>query len=395
MIHNNTSVMSIQDIQDVRERTVPWVAIYSLRIAGSLAIVSNILVLLCTLHLRRNFRSRDYWIQIVILSSFDAFNGTVSLLLSFLIFDTNYIWCGVLLFLYMFSQINTLCAICCICVNRYKGLKNMDKIGGDKMCRQELGITFVSAMSIVYCLTPYFIWDLVEFENKNCTAPVLFGLNNAPYLLHTSIGVLVPLSIINILYIVCLYKLWKSKNSVAPGNLQSSTMADSASTTKKIYGNAHAPSEETVKAPLSLNTLSTSGQSGSGDTGQTSTSTTLDDPIKQARLKVSGQSYAREPRLAFKERREAQCRAIKLLGIILILADLATIIPLSVLLRQAITSLVKGTVSKGGSGNSIGVTCLSINALVDAFVYGLYSREIRKYLKGKVSDLWRAVSSRL
>ena len=392
MIHNNTTVADSGD-----GSSTPWVAIYSLRLAGSLAIVSNIFVLLCALRLRRKFRGRDYWIQIVILAAIDIFNGIISLLLSFLIFDTNYIWCGFLLCLYMFAQINTLCAICCICVNRYRCLRNMDKTGGGIKCRQELGVAALSGVSLVYCTSPYFIWDLVQFEHEHCTAPVLFGLNNGQYLLHTSTGVFVPLIIINILYSGCVYKLWKSKNSIAPENsahLSKHNKDTVPRTNKQNCNETYILTEQTVKPAEYLNKPSISGLSCSQDTSQTGTSTNAS--TKQVRLNgPQEQSSALGTRHIFKTRRDAQCRAIKLLGIVLILADVATIIPFSVLLRQGITSITTGTVSKKGSGNSIGVTCLSINALVDAFVYGLYSREIRKYLKDKLSGLWEAILKRL
>ena len=382
MLSNNTSAIDVGE-----GRPVPWVAIYSLRLAGSLAIVSNAFILLCALHLRRKFRSRDYWLQIVILAGIDIFNGTVSLLLSILTFDTNYIRCGFLLCLYMFSQINTLCAICCICVNRFRCLKNMDKTGSGILCRQELGTAVLSVVSLLYCALPYFIWDLTEFEHKNCTAPVLFGDSNGPYLLHTCTGVCVPLIVINILYGLCVHKLWKSRNSVAPENiayLQTSTVSckyDKDAVSRKNKQNAD-----------NFDKLTNSGQSSSQETGQTSLS--ICGLTKQVGQDTpQQQTSSHENRHIFKKRRAAQSRAIKLLGIILILADVATIIPFSVLLRQGLIDVIAGKTSKG-SGNSIGVTCLSINAFVDAFVYGLCSREIRNFLKETLSSLWRSVMRR-
>ena len=87
----------------------------------------------------------------------------------------------------------------------------------------------------------------------------------------------------------------------------------------------------------------------------------------------------------FQARREVQIRAIKLLGIILVLNNVTTIIPLSTMLRDVIVS--EPAVANFNGLTALGFVFLSLNSLVDAFVYGFYTHEIRSLIWTKLQNL--------
>lgn len=396
---SNNSTVAEQSQQDLMVY-----AIYVLRVISSLAIIMNICVICLMIRLKNSFRNYSYWFQITVLASEDSLNGLASFALTFYdlkLFKTNYIACSVLLCAYICTQINTLLAICCICISRFLNIQSINKLRKTKSgYRQEISIVLATVFGIVYASLPFLTLNLTTTKLQMCRATILFGSQVRAYKLLTSLGLIVPFLVINILYGVCLLKLKRINSTVTPlshhavSNLSSgSRVTEEISTNKYITSPAETGRdslqiEQFVQAKeqhvahgkeiINLAHIERSRQISSPSSYLPVTVESVSSPITHSSFKTmrkSHQAYSQSSRST----REAQCRAIKLLGIVLFTSNIATIIPLAFMLRDVILS-----VNIAGGGTSLGLVFLSLNSLVDAFVYGLYAREIRAFLLSKL-----------
>lgn len=373
---------------------IQWAPIYMVRIFGSLGLVMNASVILCLIKLKKTFRSKDYWFQLLILAMVDVFNGGITFLLSVMIFPIHYAACSVIIYFFIFSQINTLCAICCVCVNRFRCLRNLEQKRDEKtLCRQEVALAAVSFLCLIYCALPFLILDVRKSNAVRCKSTVLFGIQDKYYKLHASIGVLVPLAIINVLYSVCVVKLIRSRPKVSPV----STPRDRPSGTKPFHSTADPSASTSADKSTNLTFLDTTKASSdiettacAENTTQTTGSAVQANTSQAASNKHSGTLPKAERKVVFKARREAQTNAIVLLGIILILANASTIYPFTDMLLESFKTEFAGT----SGGNAFAMSFLSLNSFIDAMVYGFYSKEIRNFIKAEIGRLKAIVTSR-
>ena len=491
---SNNSTLALQT-----EANLFVYAIFLLRMIGSSAIFVNLCVLILLVKLKKSFHNYSYWFQILVLSGEDLFNGLASVALSFLGFEifTNYVACSVLFCAYTFAQINTLMAICCICVNRFRSIQNIKKLGDSKSgYHQEISIALVIVYSLVYAAVPFLALNITTTKLPICAVPPIFGSNTRTYKVLLAVGLALPLIAINIMYGVCLMKLKKLKTAVGPMNQHAkSDLSSCAQITEETYDckfttkdnpchtttdifhnnvsfrNFEKESIQKVSNPTNVtNSIHTPGKlqvigstrdfptateecsgklqvigstrdfptateecsgklqvTGStrdfptateecsgklqviGSTRDFPTATeecsgklqvigsTRDFPTATEECSTSatdsvlkfGRSNPPKYSKAYKNKRETQYRAIKLLGIILFMSNIATIIPLVFLFRDVI---VDENIS--GGGIAVGMVFLALNSLVDAFVYGLYAVEIRNYIQKKARRLQQLFSCR-
>ena len=406
MASNNSSVA----IQNSRDMFV--YAIIILRVIATLAICTNLCVLFLLVCLKRSFRNYSYWFQIFVLASEDSFNALASFgltLYDFVVFKTNSIACSVILCAYMCAQINTLWAMCSICVNRFRSIQNISTLVEQSSgYLQEISIVLVAIFSIVYASIPFLTLNITE-NISMCSAAFLFGVHVKTYKFLMSLGLIIPLVVINILYGICLVKLKHVMKTVKPMNKCSYVTKESlennvSTTVNSLYIKTERDNmvdknfEQTNDQKMSnpgdaMNSMSAEGKQQPSHhqvTGiikavptvaETCSASTANSVLKSSRK--------HQPRYFNTRRntREAQYRAIKLLGIILFMSNIATVIPVSFLLRDVIVSEDASSENASGGRSAVGIVFLSLNSLVDAIVYGLYSIEIRTFLILKLSQL--------
>ena len=349
----------------------------------------NIGVLVLLVRLRKSFRNYSYWFQILVLSSEDLFNGLSSLAITFYdleLFRTSAVACGVILWVYMCSQMNTLLGICCICINRFRSIRAIDKLREPNMgYQQEISLAIAALISIVYSMMPFLIFPLNSVMPA-CSIPTILGASNErTYKLLTAFGLIVPLAIIDILYSICLVKLRQMNAKIGPavdrdGNNESiprvpateETLEGTSASQDKQMKTGHVGLHGSIVEDCSK--ISKVAQLQAASLEECSTTAASVDTIGNTRQnqRRGAQSRVRA------STRETQSRAVKLLGIILVLTNITVIIPVALLLRDMIRA------KSEASGSAIGITFLALNALIDAFVYGFYAVEIRKYVYGKI-----------
>ena len=385
-------------------------AAIALRFIASFATITNICVLLLLIRLKKKFRNYSYWFQILVLSSEDLFNGLASLSLTFFdleLFRTSAIACSVILFAYACSQINTLLGICCICVNRFRSIRTIDRLKEPNFgYQQEFSLVFAALFSIVYSLLPFLIFPLNRSVMPLCSAPTLLGPNIQAYKLMLAFGLIIPLAIINVLYSICLVKLRRVNTKIRPIDRHS----------KSDYVTRAPMTEETHEGTSESKEKSHNLKTDSGDSHENIPNVRHDRNSHQERSKMAelaqeqAQAHSNEDcsisatadtarkigksqRLTTRVRastRETQSRAVKLLGIILFLTNITVIIPVSLLLRDTFAPELQ----TGGS-SSLGLIMLALNSLVDAFVYGFFAVEIRTYIHAKLGYIGRLFCPRL
>ena len=383
----NTSMNILGSIGGPRP-TPKWFVIYTIRVSGIMAVFMNVAVLLCLLQLKKTFRSKDYWFQLVLLSLVDAFNGITTMCLSLVTFPIHYAACSIILCLFIFSQINTLSSICCVCVNRFRCLQNMEQKRDEKtLCRQEVAVAAISFLCLAYCSLPYLILDTNKSDALLCRSTILFGSQDRYYKLHASVGVFIPLIIINVLYTICVVKLFRSRAKISPST-STEQQIDRTTTTQLTTQTC---SSNSVATPGTKMASALSIGEGLSETEPAISSATSS---KGAAVNVTQDKLVNQPapvhnNTVFKARKEAQTNAMVLLGIILLFANIGTIYPFADMMRIGLRSD-----DKPNPGNSLAISFLSLNPVIDAIVYGFYSKEIRNYLKSGVSKIKTIVTSK-
>ena len=374
-----------------------------LRFIASFATVMNICVLLLLVRLKQNFRNYNYWFQILVLASEDLFNGLVSLALTFCnleLFRTSAITCSVILCAYICCQLNTLLGICCICVNRFRSIRTIDKLRESNMgYQQEIAVAFAALLSIVYSILPFLVFPLNSVMPA-CSVPTLLGSNNArTYNLLTTFGLIVPLAIINVLYSFCLVKLRRVNAKIRPvGREENSECITRSPATEETFDVASASMDKPYQ--MKADPANSHGQNPDKTIHQENSkippvaqvqATCIEECSTSATVDTSGKTGKNQRWGPFRVRastRETQSRAVKLLSIILFLTNITVIIPVSLLLRDTIRA------ESDAGASALGITLLALNSLADAFVYGFYAVEIRKYVHGKIMYIGHLFCSR-
>ena len=347
------------------------------RVTAGFATIMNICVLLLLVRLKRNFRNYNYWFQILVLSSEDLFNGISSLLLTFFdseIFRTSAIACGFVLCAYVCSQINTLLGICCICVNRFRSILTIDKLREPTFgYQQEISVLLAVLISIVYSILPYLIFPLNRSVMPVCSTQTLLGPNVQAYKLMLAFGLLIPLAIINVLYSICLAKLRRVNAKIRPTDGQgTSNYITGVSMTEETHERTSGSKDKSRDWKTNVTQLPEHSYE------HCSTSVGTDTTLNAGKNKRLAVTRARV------SKKEGHSRAVKLLGIILLLTNITVIIPVSLLLRDTFAPELQS----GGSA-ALGMMMLPLNSLVDAFVYGFFSVEIRTYIYTKLVCIGR------
>ena len=384
---NTTCINSTMDEQD-QQNNLFLVSLKLLRFFSIFAVLMNLCVLVFLIRLKRTFRSYSHWFQVLVLVDTDLFNGMVSFTFSFRhykVFKSNYIACSVIIWAYLWCQINTLLAMCYICVNRFRSLQNIRKLTREKrrVCQQISIILLVSIVSIVYSCVPFYLWNITKTYLPSCTGAYLFGFRKRCFKIFMSLGLMVPLTIINMLYGICLFKLQCVSLAVSPVILQSIRKTGFQSQQR-----IDAQDQNEIPVPLPGNGADPLFQNKSSPSNSDSSSFPKTDHRSTEKDASSASETGQDTRTV---RRQKQVRAIKMLGMILFLTDITTIVPVAALLRD-VFSAEDGDTS-GGGGTPLGVIFLSLNSLVDSFVYGLYTTEIRSFLRQKFMDLRRCAGS--
>ena len=417
MAFNNTTLLEEEQEATSPRSSTPFII---LSVISILAILMNTVILACLIRLKGTFRSYGNWFQLVVLSSQDVLNGMASYCRSHVTFKTYHSVCGFVGGWYVFSQINTLWMMGCICVNRFIILK---KLGKDtttpSFIKPEKTVLIVSVFNCVFTIFPFVFWGAKNSEEGYCSETFIFSFNLRQFRIYRLIGFIVPLFIINVLYAICMIILKRSYANVGPFTRNTFAIG--------------APQSNDCGPPIAkafrVNTLSTAkfvnGEascslteiSSKDKTSNTGVGSSVCDPIQPTKswngtymlptksgerkaeiqdqcknltsLRIKEPSAVSATHGGFGTRRNAQKRALKLLGIILLLSNLATVIPLAVWLIDLVAPKYK--FKSMASGISVSF-CL--NAFVDAFVYGLCAPEIRRYIQTKLDSLTRSMRSR-
>ena len=385
--NNSTHGLSNQDV------FLRFFAGIVLRFIASFATVMNICVLLLLVRLKKNFRNYSYWFQILVLASEDLFNGLASLALTFYdleLFRTSAIACSVILCAFMCCQVNTLLGICCICVNRFRSIQTIDKLREPNMGYQpEIAVAFAALLSILYSILPFLVFPLNSVMPA-CSVPTLLGSNNVrTYKLLTAFGLIVPLAIINVLYSICLVKLRRVNANIRPvGSEEKSQCITRSPATEETFDVASASKDKPYQ--MKVDPANSHGQNPDKTVHQENSKIPPAAQVQATCIEACSTSVAADtsgktgknqrwgPSRVHASTRETQSRAVKLLGIILFLTNITVIIPVSLLLRGTIRA------ESDAGGSALGITLLALNSLADAFVYGFYAVEIRKYIHGKI-----------
>ena len=402
MASNNTTGANLET--ESNSTNIFAVGAIVLRFIAVFATIMNTCVLLLLVRLKRNFRNYSYWFQIVVLSSEDLLNGLSSFALTFFdleIFRTSATACGILLWAYACSQINTLLGICCICVNRFRGILIIDKLQEPTFgYQQEVSILLAALISIVYSSIPYLTIPLSSSKMPVCSTATLFGPNVKTYKLTLASGLIIPLAIINVLYSICLVELRRVNTRVKPliGQWRSSYVTRIPRTHESQAGTSgegdrslslktnEADTHENISKITDQKVLKDKMKCIEDITKQSkdhcSTSTGTDSTGNATKTCKNERSTATDRVRA--RMKEANSRAIKLLGIILFLTNITVIIPVSLLIRDTVAPQLQA-----GGNVVLGMLMLPLNSLVDAFVYGFFSVEIRTFIRSKVEFIWR------
>ena len=409
MVDNTTTLFNIQG-SDLAEY-----GLFILLGIASLAIILNSGVLVCLLKRKKSFQNYGYWFQLVVLAGVDLCNGVVSLSLAFLRTDlgkTNYIACSALVTLFIFAQINTLCTICGICVNRFRCIQKMKRFEEKRTSlEQKLSVILASFISSVFCIGPFLVWDLRKEGMEECQAAYLFGTNERYYKMYLSVGIFVPWIITNILYGICVVKLKRSTVSVTPASTECQSGHSSSFVT-----NGPNPTVAKEQAPLAVDATAAQQNQNNKRLNQNLPETNIDcsTSSSSSRAKIVKTSATHPASKAFSTtastrfsrktssqvrrevpvlnaRRNVQIRAIKFLGIILVLNNFAAIAPLAVMLRDVIVS--DPDIASYNGLTSLGFVSLSLNSLIDAFVYGFYTKEIRSFIVSEFQIIRRRLST--
>ena len=357
--------------------------VIGIRFLALLSILLNMFVLICLLYLKQTFRSYGLWFQLFSLANVDTFNGIVSFSFSFIrneVFCTNYYACSILIWAFIFGQINTMATALCICIHRLCAICTIDNPHNTRsVIRHTIPIVLTSFISCIYCVCPFLVWDTQQHDINQCSGAFLFGLNEKYFKLYIFIGIFLPWISTNVLYGICVFKLKRSVERITPGRQTSTTIAkESASLRNKES-----------RSPDFLNKDSVTAAHVSEN--RTTTCVMSDTDLKSVKTCTSAAS-ARRYIKAFKSGRAAQLKAVKLLGIIIVLNTISVMIPVSVLLRDVLVAETGVASMRGATILSFVFLCL--NSLVDAFVYGLYTEEIRTFLLTKFQTLRFVIVSR-
>ena len=412
MASNNTTGTNLET--ESNSTNIFAVGAFVLRFIAVFATIMNTCVLLLLVRLKRNFRNYSYWFQIVVLSSEDLLNGLSSFALTFFdleIFRTSATACGILLWAYACSQINTLLGICCICVNRFRGILIIDKLQEPTFgYQQEMSILLAVLISIVYSLIPYLTIPLSSSKMLVCSTATLFGPNVKTYKLTLASGLIIPLAIINVLYSICLVELrrvntrvkpligqWRSNYVTRIPTTQESQAGTSGEGDRSLSLKTNEPDsheniskitdqkdlKDKIKCIEDIPKQSKDPCSTSTGTDSTGNATRTCDSTGNATKTCKNERSTATDRVRARMK-EANSRAVKLLGIILFLTNITVIIPVSLLIRDTVAPQLQA-----GGNAVLGMLMLPLNSLVDAFVYGFFSVEIRTFIRSKVEIIWR------
>ena len=233
---------------------------------------------------------------------------------------------------------------------------------------------------------------------EECQAAYLFGTNERYYKMYLSVGIFVPWIITNILYGICVVKLKRSTVSVTPASTECQSGHSSSFVTNGP--NPTVPKEQAPLARLNQNlpetnidcsTSSSSSRAKIVKTSATHPASKAVSTTASTRFSRKTSSQVRREVPVLNARRNVQIRAIKFLGIILVLNNFATIAPLAVMLRDVIVS--DPDIASYNGLTSLGFVSLSLNSLIDAFVYGFYTKEIRSFIVSEFQIIRRRLST--
>ena len=403
----------------VENRELISYGIFVVRFLAMCGFLLNFIVLMCLVNLKREFPSYGLWFQLVVLASVDIFNGLASFCFSFItnqIFVTNYVACSILIYLFVYAQINTLSTTCCICISRFRAVKQMEKAADTRSAfYHDAPVLSASFFACLYCACPFLIWEVRKRNMSQCSAAFLFGLNEVYLKLFVVVGIFIPWIITNVIYGLCVFVLKRSFARIIPVNQMSRTIETESVSLPDILNPGPSTSSEKMAAANCRNMSNT--EEHTKEKVRLAKLSTLKVPEEPDKTRGSNQRHVKteskvtsptvdsdgtgtfrciSPTVAsyssYKIRRQAQLNAVKLIGILIMLNTIAMVAPAAVLIRDVILS--EADVASFRGATAIGMVFVCLNSTVDAFIYGLYTREIRKYIGNKFDKLRRFLKTR-
>ena len=198
-MYNNTT-----DTSDFQ--IIPVDYLIAARINSALILLENMIVALCLSLNKKLFYKQEFWLLLVCLTLNDILCGVAMMFATFIqsdILNQNRTLCIFLIVLVLISQLSMLFNVLSICVYRFILAVCADKFRfGWKIWMSVMQVTAVFVFSCVYCTIPFVVWSRRELFKTGCDMVNVFGKNlNKAYAFVCS-GLLLPLTILNILYAV-------------------------------------------------------------------------------------------------------------------------------------------------------------------------------------------------
>ena len=204
-MHNNT-VTNISDYQIISVKYL-----IAARINSSLILLENLSVVLCLCMNKKIFYKQEFWLLLVCLTLNDILCGIAMMFATFIQSDVLHqdrTLCIFLMFLCQISQMCMLLNVLSICVYRFTLIACADKFRfGWKVWMSVVQISVTFVFSCVYCTIPFLAWSRKELVRVGCDMVNVFGENlNKAYVFVCS-GLLLPLLLLNLLYLVTILLL--------------------------------------------------------------------------------------------------------------------------------------------------------------------------------------------
>ena len=207
---NNTTVTNTSEFQ-----VIPVKYFIAARINSALILLENISVLLCLSMNKRSFYKQEFWLLLVCLTLNDILCGITMMFATFIQSDAlnqSRTLCIFLLFLVQISQMSMMLNVLSICIYRLILIVCADKLRfGWKIWMSVVQIAVTFVFSCVYCSISFLAWARRKFARNGCDVVNVFGDNMNKAYFFVFGGLLLPLLMLNIMYVVTILLLRRMK----------------------------------------------------------------------------------------------------------------------------------------------------------------------------------------
>ena len=189
----------------------PLIFLWCERINAFLILTENLIVAICLFTHRTRFPKKEFWLQLVSLTSHDLFTGVLILLLSYLRSTLiNADTCTILWLFITINEMTFLCNILGICVYRLLFLIKSGRFRFGWTAKTTLTqVTLSLVICTIYSCIPLILGWTEKYELEECSIPQLFGDNLQKYGVYMGTGFGLLLVCTDVLYCVLLYNLHK------------------------------------------------------------------------------------------------------------------------------------------------------------------------------------------